>query len=109
MVNSTRTTSVEPVYSSYRDEEDFQELLEEFLQSAQVRRHELQSSFLAGEIDAVRAQAHQLKGAGGGYGFEGLSVLAAQLENVCKYSDSSPEEIAPLLDDLVDYLSRIRI
>lgn len=109
MVDSVRSASTEPVYSSYRGEEDFQELLGEFLQSAQIRRHELQTSFLAGEIDAVRAQAHQLKGAGGGYGFEGLSALAAELENVCKFSNSSPEEIAPLLDELVNYLSRIRI
>ncbi len=99
----------EPIYSAYRDEEDFQELLEDFLSAARTRQAVLRESFDNGAIDTIRTQAHQIKGAGGGYGFEGLSELAAQLEEVCKNQAALPEDIAPLLDGVIDYLSRIRI
>ena len=109
MEAATCPAAVDPIYSIYRDEEDFQELLEDFLSAAQTRQAVLRESFESGAIDSIRSQAHQIKGAGGGYGFEGLSELAAQLEEVCKDQDAHPEDIAPLLDGVVDYLSRIRI
>lgn len=101
--------SFQPIYSVYQAEDDFRELLEDFFEAAQERRDVLQASFAAGELSRVRTQAHQLKGAGGGYGFERLSELASDLEHACQQPNPRIEEIAPLLDDVVDYLSRIRI
>lgn len=101
--------AVEPIYSAYQSDEDFRELLEDFYTAAHERREELQTSFAAGELVQVRTQAHQLKGAGGGYGFDGLSELAAHLEDACRQPAPQLDEIAPLLDRVVDYLGRIRI
>ena len=98
-----------PIFSIYQDEEDFRELLEDFYTSAQSRRALLSDSFRNGELHTVRVQAHQLKGSGGGYGFEGLSELACTLEDACKSPNPQLDQIAPLLDDVIDYLSRIRI
>lgn len=100
---------VAPIFSAFQDEEDFRELLEDFFVSAQDRRRVLSQLLADREWHAIRKQAHQLKGSGGGYGFDGLSELAAQLEEVCSQSEPTLEEISPLLDDVVDYLSRIRI
>jgi histidine phosphotransfer protein HptB len=103
------TTTAEPIYSIFQDEEDFRELLADFYDSAQQRRGVLQDSFQTGQLGTIRVHAHQLKGAGGGYGFEGLSDIAAQLEDACKSDQPRLDEIGPLLDDVVDYLGRIRI
>ncbi len=103
------SVSAEPIYSIFQDEEDFRELLADFKQSAETRRGLLEESFRGGQVGTIRVHAHQLKGAGGGYGFEGLSELAAQLEEACKRPTPDLDEIGPLLDHVMDYLGRIRI
>ena len=102
-------TATEPVYSIFQDEEDFRELLEDFYSSVQDRREILRESFKSQQIGTIRVHAHQLKGAGGGYGFEDLTELAAHLEEACKQPAPSLDEIGPLLDNLISYMSRIRI
>lgn len=97
------------VYSIYQDDPDFQELLAEFTAAAAGRSQSLQESFAAGEVASIRVQAHQLKGAGGGYGFAELSELAGRLEDACKDPVPSLDRIGPMLNLVVDYLSRVRI
>lgn len=101
-------SSAEPIYSIFQDDEDFRELLGEFVSSARERRSLLEGYYAQGQIGTLRVHAHQLKGAGGGYGFEGLSVLAEELEDACKAPQPDLDEIGPLLDDVVSYLSRIQ-
>lgn len=101
--------AVDVIYSRFQDDEDFRELLEDFYTSAQTHKMSLRESFVTGAVSDVRAQAHQLKGIGGGYGFNELSVLASHLEDACLQPAPQLNDIAPLLDDVIDYLSRIRI
>ena len=109
MLPAARSQSSGPIYSAFQDEADFRELLEDFFQSAQERQSLLRESFASGQLGTVRVHAHQLKGASGGYGFEALSGLASELEEACKKPQPNLDEIGPLLDDVVDYLSRIRV
>lgn len=101
--------SADPIYSEFQDDEDFRELLEDFFSVANTRRETLAKSFAAGQINEIRTNAHQLKGSGGGYGFERLSELSAELEDACRQPEPSLDQIGPLLDDVIDYLARIRI
>jgi histidine phosphotransfer protein HptB len=109
MTQGQTATTAEPIYSVFRDEDDFRELLEEFVSHVAERREVLESCYAMGQIGTVRVQAHQLKGAGGGYGFEELTELAARLEEACKRNEPDLNEIGPLLDNVVDYLGRVRV
>ncbi len=56
----------------------------EFLASLDERLHELEASLQEGNLDGLRAKAHQLKGAGGSYGYPALTERAAELEAQAK-------------------------
>ncbi len=96
-----------PVYSSFAEDDDFGELLEYFFAALPERRTLLQESRQDGNIEQLRTQAHQLKGAGGGYGFPGLSETASRLEDACKQDNH--DAIDETLDRLIQYLDRIRV
>lgn len=96
-----------PVYSDMRGDPDFSELLEMFVGEMATRRSELREAHTRGDLERVRTMAHQLKGAGGGYGFSGLTEVAAALEQACKASDATA-----ILDRLAQteaYLSRLSV
>lgn len=96
-----------PIYSEFHEDPDFRELLELFVSEVGPRKDEMRQAFESGDFDQVRVRAHQLKGAGGGYGFSGLSVVAAELEQACKEQD--PSRVAQHLQAVLDYLSRVTI
>jgi len=98
-----------PIYSTLAGEPDFDELLELFAVSIAERPAELSESFRNGQIDRLRAQAHQLKGTGGGYGFQGLTDVALELEEACKAGDGSMERIGEALDRVLRYMARISV
>jgi len=94
-----------PVRSEFADDEDFRELLQLFAESVPEKQGALRTLYQKGAVDEIRVCAHQIKGAGGGYGFPGLSAAAAELEQACKTHNA--DRIARTLDALVDYLGRI--
>jgi len=94
------------VTSEFADDPDFAELLAEFVPEMSVRRDHLQKAYEAGEFAEVGRLAHQLKGAGSGYGFPELTEKAAIVEQAARSTDRSTLQF--VLDDLVSYLERIR-
>lgn len=105
--NPTETTG--PIYSSLAGDPHFDELLEMFAESIAEKRQELDESFRSGQIDQVRAQAHQLKGVGGGYGFHGLTDVARELEEACKADDGDVDRIGEALDRVLSYMARVSV
>ncbi len=97
----------QPVYSSFASDPDYRELLELFVTTMCQRKTELANLFSAGDIDSLRVQAHQLKGGGGGYGFLGLTEAARHLEAACRADDLTV--IRERLDELIDYIDRLRV
>lgn len=95
------------VRSQYADDPDFAELIEFFVDAIPERREYLETEFSRGNLEQVRVTAHQLKGAGGGYGFDELSVLAADLEQACQSGNLA--EISSSLNLLLAYLGRISV
>ena len=104
---STTSASDAAVRSEYANDPDFHELLEEFAAAVPERRQGLIDAHRLRDEKALRMRAHQLKGAGGGFGFPQLSELAAELEHACDSHDSAQTAMA--LEAIVGYLNRVTV
>ncbi len=71
---------VEPIRSIYEDDPDMMEIVVEFVGELPQRVADLECYFEAGDLDQLQTLAHQLKGAGGGYGFPQITDSAGALE-----------------------------
>ena len=105
MLNTIEPQSVEAVYSEFAGDPDFRELLEMFVATIPEKQTALREHFAAGRIEQLRIMAHQMKGAGGGYGFGGLSTRAAALEEACRAEEHAA--IAGTLGELLAYSERV--
>jgi HPt (histidine-containing phosphotransfer) domain-containing protein len=96
-----------PIRSQFANDLDFQDLLVEFAQAISERRQLFAELHSAGSFDELERQAHQLKGAGGGYGFPQVSVASGELERACRAKDAAG--IDRCLAELLDVLRRVEI
>lgn len=98
------------IYSEFHDEEDFREVLVDFVNCLPDRAAALAEYYVSGDLVAVRTLAHQLKGSGGGYGFEKLSLAAGELEDACLTArgDLGRRRLQEAFETVTDVLLRIR-
>ncbi len=73
-----------------------------FLDELPERVRMLESAWSAGDAQRISSLAHQLKGAGAGYGYESLTSAAAALEGALDDAgrglDAAHEEFVTLID-----------
>lgn len=98
-----------PIRSSLAADPDFRELLRAYVESLRAQQADLQAAFAAGQFDRLGRLAHQIKGSGGGYGFDQLSATAAALEKACTACDSDAELIGRELDRLCESIGSLSI
>ncbi len=72
---------MQPLRSQYQDDPDMRDLVREFAAGLPARAAELEGLLASQQSAEVQRIAHQLKGAGGGYGFPLITELAAALES----------------------------
>lgn len=84
---------------------DLAELIPGFLENRARDLVKLREALGQGDLPAIQSIGHSLKGVGGGYGFQRLSDLGAEMEKAAKAGDTAP--LAGLVDGLGDYLGRI--
>lgn len=96
-----------PVYSEFQNDEDFRELLEEFAVAIPDRLKSVEMLLAAADWQELSRVAHQIKGAGGGFGFPELSEKASSLEQACK--EAVIERIAADAAELIAFARRIRV
>jgi len=85
--------------------------LEDLIPGFMKRRREdvaaMRSSLDAGDLEKIRIAGHSMKGTGGSYGFDELSVLGAALENAAVAGETA--RIPEIIDRLENYLDRVEV
>ena len=81
---------MDPVHSSYATDPDMAELVREFALELPGRADTLERLLAASELQELGVLAHQLKGAGGGYGFAPITEVAAKLEQALRSGAAEP-------------------
>lgn len=107
MTDVTTSNSGAPIHSEFADDEDFAELLQIFGDAIPEKRTLLEQSYQSQNWEQLQSTSHQLKGAGGGYGFPGLSEVAARLEQACKDKDEAAIKLG--IEEIIDYLGQISV
>lgn len=94
------------IYSDFREDSDFGDLIEMFVADLPVRVESLQIAF-ARDRNELRRIVHQVKGAAGSYGFPQLTAAAAVLEQ--SLDGEQPEDrLERELETLLDLCRRAR-
>ena len=84
---------------------DLEELIPGFLENRRQDIIKLNQAHDTGDLETLHIIGHNLKGSGGGYGFDEMSRLGAEIENAAKQNDL--QSIRGLINALDQYLSRI--
>jgi signal transduction histidine kinase/CheY-like chemotaxis protein/HPt (histidine-containing phosphotransfer) domain-containing protein len=92
--------------SSVACDPDMQELLRNFIDNLPRRTERMLELVRNNEIEQLRQAIHQLKGAGGGYGFAEITQRAAEVERTIK-NGAALDAIAADVQSLVELLQRV--
>lgn len=86
---------------------DLEELIPGFLENRKKDLLSLKEALVKQDHEVMQSIGHSLKGVGGGYGFEELSRLGAEVENSAKAANL--DLLEKLVGELDDYLSRVQV
>ncbi|MCG8448534.1 MAG: Hpt domain-containing protein, partial [Pirellulales bacterium] len=84
---------------------DLEDLVPGFLENRASDREKLAQSLADKNFPEIQSIGHNLKGVGGGYGFEAMSEIGANIETAAKTQDT--EALTSLIDQFADYLDRV--
>ncbi len=88
-------------------ESDFEPLLPKFMANRKKEVVTMREALERQDFDAVRKLAHGMKGAGGSYGFDRVTAMAATIELAAKAGSAAP--IATELSLLATYLEQVQV
>lgn len=85
----------------------FEPLIPKFLSNRRKEVTVMQQALTVLDLQTVRNISHGMKGAGGSYGFDRISEIAAAIEQAAKAGDAST--IERNLHALGSYLDRVKV
>jgi HPt (histidine-containing phosphotransfer) domain-containing protein len=88
-------------------DEDIEDLIPEYLDMTKEDVASLKAALESGDYEALRIKGHTLKGSGGGYGFDEISVIGGKIEEYAK--TKAHAEIVKLTAELESYLDRVEV
>lgn len=95
-----------PIVSELVQEDpSFADILTEFVEQLPQRVRQFEETLEANDLARFSSYAHQLKGAGGGYGFPMLTELGRQMEQAAQ--DAQLDECRRALDELKSIIARV--
>lgn len=86
---------------------DLEDLIPGFLENRRKDVNLLNEALAAGKIDTLKSIGHSLKGVGGGYGFQELSTIGAEIEKIAKAGGTAG--VQELIDSMADYLDKVDV
>jgi HPt (histidine-containing phosphotransfer) domain-containing protein len=98
---------IEGFYSALCDDADMAELVEMFVHELPDRLAQLEQCLDQANWSELARFAHQLKGAGGSYGFPQLTPVASRLEQLAKQA-APVEQLQAALSELVAVVACLR-
>jgi HPt (histidine-containing phosphotransfer) domain-containing protein len=99
---------MDPIRSTYENDPDMLEIVREFARELPDRIARVESLLAARALADLQTLAHQLKGAGGGYGFPIITESAAALERALKTGEGEPV-VKDRAADLCAILRAVRV
>jgi signal transduction histidine kinase/CheY-like chemotaxis protein/HPt (histidine-containing phosphotransfer) domain-containing protein len=107
-MSEQNAASAAQIYESqFAGDPDMKELVDEYIGRLPIEVSKMASLLAANEIEPLRRVAHQLKGSGGGYGFNKITELAAVADHSIKQS-APLEQLKSEIDSLIAYIRCIR-
>ena len=77
----------EAIQSSFQDDPDMADIVAKFVEQLASRVEDMHQAHRHGDWDSLRRLAHQMRGAGGSYGYQQLTEEARELEAHAKGED----------------------
>ncbi len=96
----------EPILSEFAADPDMKGLLDAFVSELPARVAAIQNAWDDENLAHLRRITHQLKGAGGGYGYHVISDAAARLEASLSCGTEDVDRVRTELDALIDLCLR---
>ncbi|MEM1072046.1 MAG: Hpt domain-containing protein [Planctomycetota bacterium] len=98
-----------PIRSSFSDDPDMLELVQEFVENLPGRVAQLKTAYDSNDRVSLTRLSHQLKGASGGYGFDGVGAAAGRVEAslLALPADSDVASLKRELNELVAMCQRV--
>jgi len=93
-VQEASADSPRPIESELSDDPDFVEIINQFVSGLAEKLQSMQQALANGDFETLGRLAHQLKGAGGSYGYPALTDLSKALENTAKAGDAEASGLA---------------
>jgi len=84
---------------------ELKELIPGFLEDWKEQTKSMRIALGTGEYKAIRKVGHNMKGIGGGCGFDAITEMGKGLEKGAK--DMDPDTVGKILDSLASYLERV--
>ena len=88
-------------------EKDLEELIPGFLENRRNDISNIKNALEKSDFDTIQRIGHDMKGLGGGYGFDAITDMGAELEMAAKKKDN--KIIRKQVVELLSYLDKIDI
>ncbi len=84
---------------------DLREIIPGFLDHRRGDITTMDGAVEEGDFETIRVLGHDMKGSGGGYGFDGITDIGQSLEQAAKDQDQTG--IRKLVQELANYVERV--
>ena len=99
---------LEPLTSEFADDPEMRELLEMFGAGIDDTVVTLQRAIASGDLETLKRVGHQLKGAGGGYGYPLVTEAGAKLEQVVAAAEAFTPDVQTAAELLATVCQRVQ-